>query len=1831
MSGGGGGGQSTTEKRLNAIQINSAAYGSPVPLVYGQTRIPAVLVWYGDFKATPHTQSQGGKGGGGGSSTSYTYSAAIIMALCEGPIASVVSVFIDKGTDASIANQNLTLFTGAIAQSTWSYMTTNHSAQAIGYSGTAYVCSGGWQMGNSAALQNMTFEVSALYNGTAGATPTNILVDYLTHATHGASFPYLDTYWQGASADSFATYCTALGIKLSPAELTQRAAADFVTEILRITNSAAVWSAGLLHIIPYGDTSITANSVTYTPTNGNGASINTPIYTFTDDDYLADDDEPVKVSRKPASDTFNKVRIEYLDSANQYNVAIAEASDAQNIALYGERVAPTESFHSITSTTVARLVAQLLLQRGLYYRNQYTFKVRADYSLLEPGDVVALYESALGLSNALCRVTEVRDTADDELELVVEELPLGPGHAPQYSWDSAAGYAANTLASPGSVSAPVMFVMPPALVSGSGGYQVGVAVGGTSALWGGCDVYMSTDNVTYVQVGSMTSGGSRYGTLRSTFASNSADPDTTSSLQLQLVNTSQTMSAGSQADVDTLNTLVYVDGEIVAYRDCTLAGAGQYNLGYFHRGQYGSTIAAHSAGTNWARIDAGLFRVPLDPGLAGTTIYFKFVSFNIYGKAYESLASVTAYSKALPAATTSTAGTHQFVPRTYCVVNGSTISKAAGSTLAWDSDCYSTDSYSAGCTLSFRAGQTTADVAVGLSTNPTASQSISGIDFAIYMQPGGALNIYESNANVGAFGTYSTNDAFSIHYDGNAVTYFKNGTLLRSVVAPGKTLYMDSSIYTRGASVVGVTFTGTVSVSKAPINFLNSRAWVLGAMSSNLGNYAPNGPIGLNTIVLGGTGSEPLGPYGTSEPLWKGAGNATNNADGGWVNGDTGDIQGLDPTKTYRSLVWMRYSATGAVSGNLYHGCSQSATNDLSGAFNGNPYFNSLGLGALVPNRWYLSVGIIHGSGYSGSGTNVSGIYDPTTGAKVNVGVEFKQIPGKTYQTHRAFLYYTTTAGVVLYLARPAFEEVNGQEKTIQQLLSPANLDAIPDGTTYGRPLLGRLNAGRPLIDFSESIHSNKGAFATVNQVTTANSSTLVAAAAINNAHLIVARQGAPLNDDPGCQDQSAWSGWSSNPPATVTAITDGTMGNSCLRTGGGVNSRSINAKLIPADPNKKYRISAWVRSNGADGRLYLRTVVYPPTATSTSGGAEVALGIEAVTVPSTWTHYQAVFSVSSSYAFVSPQILLNWGGSVGSMDATDIRIEESVPLDSLVSDGPTYSRTLGTRVNAGRPLIDFSESIHTNKNLDNVADGTAGRVARTNYTITLSSGVPQWVNLGTLTFANWGTAFSFTIHGGSQYSSGQNTPATTTITVRCGDGTGAPNLSGVFFTETASGGASVYGVKLVAHGGSTSAGNTAWDLLVYLNVYNCPTLDVTAPVNGTFVYSGANTSDPGAASTTVVVANGGRVFIPSNGAGADALVDGTTYARTLASRVNAGRPVLDFSEAIHANQNVDNVADGSTYKRVLGTRINAGRPTIDFSEAIHTNQNVDNIADGSTYARVLGTALTSGSVDPTKAGVLAKGSLPPTIPAQSFTYASTTTTVAISWPAITVYRADGTTITISSGSQSISSLSVGTSYKVYPYMADSGGSSGTVSWPTGGTGSPAIAQPFAGSATAAATMYARGNIPLNSFIITTTTSGTGSGGGGGGGCPHPDTLVELADGVITPAGELRIGDMLPTPSGPQPITALSRWVMSRWVVVEVDRAGVVIVSPDHAFYSVRGDLVRADELRLGELLRTDGNHAEVTGLFLRNDPASVVSLELPEPHLYYLGPKRLLSHNPKP
>lgn len=651
------------------MQISRAAYGDCIPLVYGRTRVPGTLIWYGDFKATPHSDpnSSGGKGGGGGGgSTSYTYSAALEIALCESPSTgsiTVNTVYADK-TQTDTTTLAFTLKTG-IDGTAWSYLTSAHPGQAVPYDHTACIASSAFQLGSSAAMPNLTYELTgiapfSIAYGTPDASAAAILSDYLTNVHHGAGFPYLDSNILSTGGQAWNSYCNAQGFFLSPAETTQRSASDFVNEICEITNSAPVWSAGKLKIIPHCDEAV--NGV-YGATGYSYVPAMSPIFDFDDNDFIyAEGEMPIICKRKPPSQRYNKVRVEYLNRANQYNTDIAEASDAADIAANGERTMQTLTYHAITTSVVARRVAQLRLQRELYVVNTYTFKVRLDYCLLEPMDLVTITESETGLNRQLVRILSIEDDADDNLTITAEEVPVGNANAPIYNWDDAQGYAANYGIDPGPVAPPLMFSAPPLLISTTaGGYELWIAVAGPTdasitstgvgSAWGGCTVWVSFDNTNYKKAG-VIRAPARYGKLHSSLASH-ADPDSTNTLVVDLQNANMQILPGTTADADNARSLIFVDGEIMSYRDASLTGTNQYSLGYLRRGKYGSTIGAHSSNTDFARLDDRIFKIPFDDGNIGQTIYLKFTSFNIYGGAEQSLASVTAYSRTLAAATVS--------------------------------------------------------------------------------------------------------------------------------------------------------------------------------------------------------------------------------------------------------------------------------------------------------------------------------------------------------------------------------------------------------------------------------------------------------------------------------------------------------------------------------------------------------------------------------------------------------------------------------------------------------------------------------------------------------------------------------------------------------------------------------------------------------------------------------------------------------------------------------------------------------------------------------------------------------------------------------------------------------------------------------------------------------------------------------------------------------------------------------------------------------------------------------------------------------------------------
>src|ERR1700722_6637297 len=184
-----------------ALQVQTSTSTLPIPIVWGRNKIAPNLIWYANFKAVPGGSGKGigGKGGafGGGAAAadSYTYTADLIMALCEGPLTPGGELNNGVGLiwkDLSIYVQlelSLGSLPGSTPQEVWSYLAEFYPYNALSYQGTAILLGIGYNLGDSAAIGNHNVEVYGplAKTGVNGidADPAWVIQDFLTNAQYG--------------------------------------------------------------------------------------------------------------------------------------------------------------------------------------------------------------------------------------------------------------------------------------------------------------------------------------------------------------------------------------------------------------------------------------------------------------------------------------------------------------------------------------------------------------------------------------------------------------------------------------------------------------------------------------------------------------------------------------------------------------------------------------------------------------------------------------------------------------------------------------------------------------------------------------------------------------------------------------------------------------------------------------------------------------------------------------------------------------------------------------------------------------------------------------------------------------------------------------------------------------------------------------------------------------------------------------------------------------------------------------------------------------------------------------------------------------------------------------------------------------------------------------------------------------------------------------------------------------------------------------------------------------------------------------------------------------
>jgi hypothetical protein len=357
-------------------------------------------------------------------------------------------------SDSSVTNTstlNLTFFGGTLGQTPASYMQSKYPGSDFGYTGICYLLANPMALGESAVLPSYNYEVVGLNifpGGGLDAHPCDAFRTLLYDAFLGVGFPSANVdAWTSAYA-----YWAANGYLLSSSLDTQTSVSEALSNIIETGNVGAVWSGGLLKLIPYGDATCVGNGYTYTPNT-------TPVAVFTWNNLLSPSetkagsstsDDVLQVAQKAPQDCLNYVQAQWCNRANDYNNELINEQNDAFVNDYGRRIESPQTWDWITTAAAATWALNLRLKRQCYIRNTYKFWLPFWFSYIEPMDIVTLP------TGENVRITQIEDDPDGRLSVEAEQWTYGSGNVTIYPKQAPSSFQPNLSSSAPGDAVPVV-------------------------------------------------------------------------------------------------------------------------------------------------------------------------------------------------------------------------------------------------------------------------------------------------------------------------------------------------------------------------------------------------------------------------------------------------------------------------------------------------------------------------------------------------------------------------------------------------------------------------------------------------------------------------------------------------------------------------------------------------------------------------------------------------------------------------------------------------------------------------------------------------------------------------------------------------------------------------------------------------------------------------------------------------------------------------------------------------------------------------------------------------------------------------------------------------------------------------------------------------------------------------------------------------------------------------------------------------------------------------------------------------------------------------------
>ena len=363
---------------------------------------------------------------------------------------------------------------------------------------------------------------------------------------------------------------------------------------------APVWNGELLSFVPYWSQPIN-NNPGWDSGNGIGKKYFSPcptaVVTIPLDQILQSDakeDDPIAFMRKDPIEVYNTIRVDFKDRTNFFNDVPAEAKDEAHIELFGPRTDNIGLADEFSLGAYANISAVLQLRRNIGIVRTYTWRMSALWGFISPMEIYNIPDPVNYNNIIAVRIVSVEDDADEIVTITAEEFPFGTAAA------SVLPLSQSTPPNQGPVNVPPSPAYPPVMFApttdmltatgfatpqwifgDSGGNDVTFA-GALDPNWGGCNIWISLDDVSYQLLGTLD-GPSTIGLTTTPLPGYvGANPDMTDTLTVNLNECDGVLSSVSPTAAAAGHSICVVRDasgfEIFGYTTATLVAPFTYQL-----------------------------------------------------------------------------------------------------------------------------------------------------------------------------------------------------------------------------------------------------------------------------------------------------------------------------------------------------------------------------------------------------------------------------------------------------------------------------------------------------------------------------------------------------------------------------------------------------------------------------------------------------------------------------------------------------------------------------------------------------------------------------------------------------------------------------------------------------------------------------------------------------------------------------------------------------------------------------------------------------------------------------------------------------------------------------------------------------------------------------------------------------------------------------------------------------------------------------------------------------------------------------------------------------